>query len=37
MAAVFHIGEFVRVIGLKSNQSLNGAIGIVAGDIDYES
>jgi hypothetical protein len=37
MAAVFIIGEVVRLAGLKSNQLLNGAIGTVVGDNDYES
>jgi hypothetical protein len=37
MATLFTIGEVVRLVGLISNQSLNGAIGSVVGDLDYES
>jgi hypothetical protein len=34
MATVFAVGDFVQLVGLLSNPSLNGAIGTVIGDID---
>jgi hypothetical protein len=37
MASVFTVGEIVRLVGLVSRQSLNGAIGTVMGDADSDS
>lgn len=37
MAATFIVGDVVRLSGLKSNLSLNGAIGTVKKDTDSES
>jgi hypothetical protein len=37
MAVIFTIGDVVRLVGLKSNPLLNGAIGTVVGDSDYKS
>jgi hypothetical protein len=37
MAAVFIVGEVVRLEGLKFNPSLNGAMGTIMKDVDSES
>lgn len=37
MAAVFTVGDVVRLVGLKSNQTLNGAVGTIVKVVDSES
>jgi hypothetical protein len=37
MATVLTVGDVVRLIGLISNPLLNGAVGIMIGDTDFES
>lgn len=37
MTAVFTVGQVVQLVGLVSSQSLNGAVGTVIRDLDYES
>jgi hypothetical protein len=34
MAAIFTAGDIVQLVGIRSHQSLNGAIGTLIGDID---
>jgi hypothetical protein len=37
MAVVFKVGEVVQLVGILSNQLLNGATGMIAGNADFES
>jgi hypothetical protein len=37
MAATFNLGEVVQLVGILSSPSLNGAVGTVVGNTDYES